>query len=112
MLYICSVAGDVATEFKWYYGLIRNPRVSFRGHVDSESIQVDDCFVEVHAEDDNDDEPASTLTRPGLDMDPTNMDSLMDDDWASQGFDRLARRPFSQQPRPTNREQNRGSCYF
>ena len=107
-----SVAGDVATEFKWYYGLIRNPRVSFRGHVDSESIQLDDCFVEVHAEDDNDDEPASTLTRPGLDMDPTNMDSLMDDDWASQGFDRLARRPFSQQPRPTNREQNRGSCFF
>ena len=117
MLYICSVAGDVATEFKWYYGLIRNPRVSFRGHVDSESIQVDDCFVEVHAEDDNDNDtndfefqPAST--RPGLDMDPTNMDSLMDDDWASQGFDYLNRRPLRSQPRPTNRELNRGSCFF
>ena len=110
-----SVAGDVATKFKWYYGLIRNPRVSFRGHTDSEGIQVDETFVEIHAEDDNDNDtddfeiqqPPST--RPGL---GTNMDLLMDDDWASQGFDRLARRPFSQQPRPTNREQNRGSCYF
>ena len=112
-----SVAGDVATEFK-VYGLIRNPRVSFRGHTDSEAIRIDETFVEIHAEDndndndnDNDDEP--TLSRPGTNMDPTtNMDLLMDDDWASQGFDRLARRPFSQQPRPTSREQNRGSCFF
>ena len=107
-----SVAGDVATEFK-VYDLIRNPRVAFKGHVDTESIQVDECFVEIHAE--QDDEPAATLTRPGLDMDPTNMDLLMDMDqnnWASQGFERLARRPLSQQPRPTNREQNRGSCFF
>ena len=94
-----------------YYGPIRNPRVSFRGHTDS--IQVDETFVEIHAEDD--DEPATSLTRPGLDMDPTNMDLLLDMDgntWASQGFERLSRRPFSQQARPTNREQNRGSCFF
>ena len=76
-------------------------------------IQVDETFVDIHAEDD-DDEPAS-LTRPGLDMDPTtNMDLLMDDDWASQGFEHLNRRPpRSQMPRFTNREQlNRGSCFF
>ena len=109
-----SVAGDVATEFK-VYGLIRNPRVSFRGHTDSESIRVDETVVEIHAEDH--DEPATSLTRPGIDPN-TNMDLLMDmdmdtdNDWASQGFERLARRPFSQQPRPTNREQNRGSCFF
>ena len=107
-----SVAGDVATEFK-VYDLIRNPRVAFKGHVDTESIQVDECFVEIHAEDD--DEPVSQpLSRQ--DMDPTtNMDLLLDMDgntWASQGFDRLTRRPLSQQPRPTNREQNRGSCFF
>ena len=96
--------------------ILRNPRVSFRGHVDSESIQVDDCFVEVHAEDDNDNDTNDFVqppsTRPGLDMDPTNMDSLMDDDWASQGFDFLNRRPLRSQPRPTNRELNRGSCFF
>ena len=77
-------------------------------------IQVDETFVDIHAEDDDDDEPAS-LTRPGLDMDPTtNMDLLMDDDWASQGFEHLNRRPpRSQMPRFTNREQlNRGSCFF
>ena len=77
-------------------------------------IQVDETFVDIHAEDDDDDEPAS-LTRPGLDMDPTtNMDLLMDDDWASQGFEQLNRRPpRSQMPRFTNREQlNRGSCFF
>ena len=52
LLYICIlIIGDVATEFKWY-GLIRNPRVSFKGHVDSEAIQVDETFVEIHAEDD------------------------------------------------------------
>ena len=111
-----SVAGDVATEFKWYYGLIRNPRVSFRGHTDSEAIQVDETFVEIHAEDDNTNDfeyQPFSLNRPGTDTDTnTNMDLLMDNDWASQGFDRLARRPFSQQPRPTNREQNRGSCFF
>ena len=119
-----SVAGDVATEFK-VYGLIRNPRVSFRGHTDSEAIRVDETFVEIHAEDDDDNDNDNdndtndfeyqpfSLNRPGTDTDTnTNMDLLMDNDWASQGFDRLARRPFSQQPRPTNREQNRGSCYF
>ena len=109
-----SVAGDVVTEFKWYYGLIRNPRVSFRGYTDSEAIQVDESFVEIHAEDD--DEPATSLTRPGIDPN-TNMDLLMDTDmdqnmWASQGFDFLNRRPLRSQPRPTNRELNRGSCFF
>ena len=110
------IIGDVATEFKWY-GLIRNPRVSFKGHVDSEAIQVDETFVEIHAEDDN--EPATTLTRPGLNMDTnTNMDLLMDmddnNDWASQGFGYLNRRlPRSQQPRFTNPNQlSRGSCFF
>ena len=122
-----SVAGHVATEFKWYYGLIRNPRVSFRGRTDSESIRVDETFVEIHAEDDNDNDNDNdnandtndceyqpfSLNRPGTDTDTnTNMDLLMDNNWASQGFDHLARRPFSQQPRPTNREQNRGSCFF
>ena len=87
--------------------------MAFRGHTDSEAIRIDETFVEIHAE--QDDEPATSLTRPGLDMDPTNMDLLLDMDgntWASQGFERLSRRPFSQQPRPTNREQNRGSCFF
>ena len=114
------VASDVATEFKWYYDLIRNPRVSFSGHVDSESIQVDETFVDIHAEDDNDNDNDTNdfvqppSTRPGLDMDPTNMDSLMDDDWATQGFEHLSRRPpRSQMPRFTNRDQlNRGSCFF
>ena len=93
--------------------------MSFRGHTDTESIRVDETFVEIHAEDDNDNDndndndfdvqPPST--RPGL---GTNMDLLLDDDnnWASQGFDYLNRRPLSQQPRPTSREQNRGSCFF
>ena len=112
-----SVAGDVATEFKWYYGLIRNPRVSFSGHVDSESIQVDETFVDIHAEDDNDNDmdfeyqPASQ-TQPGTDMD---LMTDTDNDWASQGFDFLSRRalPRSQQPRFTNPNQlNRGSCFF
>ena len=99
------------------YGLIRNPRVSFRGHVDTEAIQVDECFVEIHAEQNN--EPASTLGRPGLDIDPTtNMDLLMDmddnNDWALQGFEYLNRRlPRSQQPPFTNPQQlSRGSCFF
>ena len=106
-----SVAGDVATEFKWY--CFRNPRVSFSGHVDSEAIQVDETFVDIHAENDDDDEP--TLSRPGTNLDPTtNMDLLMDDDWATQGFEHLNRRPpRSQQPRFTNPNQlNRGSCFF
>ena len=82
--------------------------------MDSEAIQVDEAFVEIHAEDD-DDEPASQpLSRQ--DMDPTtNMDLLLDMDrntWASQGFDYLNRRPLRSQPRPTNRELNRGSCFF
>ena len=94
-----------------YYGLIRNPRVTFKGRVDTEAIQVDECFVEIHAE--QDDKPAATFTRPGL---GTNMDLLTDDnnDWASQGFEYLNRRPpRSQQPRFTNPNQlNRGSCFF
>ena len=116
-----SVAGDVATEFKWY-GLIRNPRVTFSGHVDTEAIQVDETFVEIHAEDDNDNDNDNdnnfeyqpfALNRPGTDPEATTNMDLLDNDWASQGFDYLARRPLrSQQPRPTNREQNRGSCYF
>ena len=116
-----SVAGDVATEFKWY-GHIRNPRVTFSGHVDTEAIQVDETFVEIHAEDDNDNDNDNdnnfeyqpfALNRPGTDPEATTNMDLLDNDWASQGFDYLARRPLrSQQPRPTNREQNRGSCYF
>ena len=107
-----SVAGDVATEFKWYYGFIRNPRVSFRGHTDSEAIQVDETFIEIHAE--QDDKPASSLTRLGMDMDPTTNMDLLTDDWASQGFEVLNRRPpRSLQPRFTNPNQlNRGSCFF
>ena len=103
------------------YGFIRNPRVSFKGHVDTEAIRVDESFVEIHAEDDNDHDtdleyqPAS-LTRPGTNLDTnTNMDLLLDDnDWASQGFEHLNRRPpRSQQPRFTNPQQlNRGSCFF
>ena len=110
-----TVVGDVATEFKWHC-LIRNPRVSFSGHVDSEIIQVDETFVDIHAEDDNDNDtdfeyqPASQ-TRPGTDMD------LMTDtenDWASQVFEYLNRRPpRSQQPRFTNPHQlSRQSCFF
>ena len=110
-----TVVGDVATEFKWYC-LIRNPRVSFSGHVDSEIIQVDETFVDIHAEDDNDNDtdfeyqPASQ-TRPGTDMD-LMMDT--DNDWASQGFEYLNRRPpRSQQPRFTNPHQlSRQSCFF
>ena len=114
-----SVAGDVATEFKWYC-LTRNPRVTFKGYVeseliqvDSDAIQVDESFVEIHAEDD--DETAASLTRPGTNMDPTtNMDLLLDDDWTAQGFEVLNRRPpRSLQPRFTNPQQlNRGSCFF
>ena len=116
-----SVDGDVATEFKWY-GLIRNPRVTFSGHVDTEAIQVDETFVEIHAEDDNDNDNDNdnnfeyqpfALNRPGTDPEATTNMDLLDNDWASQGFDYLARRPLrSQQPRPTNRELNRGSCFF
>ena len=97
--------------------------MSFSGRVDTESIQVDETFIEIHAENDNDNnndndtndfeyEPFS-LNRPGTDTDTnTNMDLLMDNNWASQGFDHLARRPLSQQSRFTNRDQNRGSCFF
>ena len=108
-----SVAGDVATEFKWYYDLIRNPRVSFSGH--SEAIQVDETFVEIHAEDDTDFEyqPAD---RPGTDTDvSTDMDLMtVDNDWAAQGFEYLNRRPpRSMQPRFTNPNQlSRQSCFF
>ena len=89
--------------------------MTFHGHTDSEAIQVDETFVEIHAEDD--DEPTSQ-SLSGHDMDPnTNMDLLLDMDmdqntWASQGFDFLNRRPLRSQPRPTNRELNRGSCFF
>ena len=95
--------------------------MSFSGHVDTEAIQVDETFVEIHAEDDNDNdtndfETATSLTRPGMDPN-TNMDLLMDMDtdnnWTSQ-FEFLSRRPpRSLQPRFTNREQlQRGSCFF
>ena len=79
--------------------------------MDSEAIQVDESFIEIHAE--QEDEPAATFTRPGLDMDPTNMD-LLTDDWATQGCEALNRRPpRSQQSRFTNPNQlNRGSCFF
>ena len=91
--------------------------MSFSGHVDSESIQVDETFVDIHAEDDNDFEYQPASTRPGTDMDTnTDMDLMtVDNDWASQGFDFLSRRalPRSQQPRFTNPNQlNRGSCFF
>ena len=110
-----SVAGDVATEFKWYW-LIRNPRVSFAGRIDSEAIQVDECFVDIHAEQDDTDfefQPANDLNDPGTDTDNDLMTT--DNDWASQGFDFLSRRalPRSQQPRLTNPNQlSRGSCFF
>ena len=87
--------------------------MSFHGHVDSEVIQVDEAFVEVHAEDDDNNfeyEPAS------LNRSETDTDLIMDtdNDWASQGFEYLNRRPpRSLQPRFTNREQlSRGSCFF
>ena len=89
--------------------------MTFKGHVDTETIQIDESFVDIHAEDDDNVEVQPASTRPGLDMDPTtNMDLLMDDDWASQSFEHLNRRPpRSQMPRFTNRDQlNRGSCYF
>ena len=107
-----SVAGDVATEFKWYC-LIRNPRVSFSGHTDSEAIQVDETFVEIHSEDtDFEYQPASNSQNdPGIDTDLMTTD---DNDWASQGFDFLTRRPpRSLQPRFTNPNQlSRQSCFF
>ena len=91
----------------------RNPRVSFHGHVDSEAIQVDETFVEIHAEDDDTNfeyEPPANDNDIRLDMD--NDDRL--NDWASQGFEYLSRRPpRSLQPRFTNRNQlSRGSCFF
>ena len=109
-----SVAGDVATELKWYC-LTRSPRVTFKGHVDTEIIQIDESFVDIHAEDNANVEVKPASTRPGTNMDPiTNMDLLLDDEWASQEFEFLNRRPpRSLQPRFTNREQlNRGSCFF
>ena len=91
----------------------RNPRVSFHGHVDSEAIQVDETFVEIHAEDDDTNfeyEPPANDNDIRLDMD--NDDRL--NDWASQGFEYLSRRPpRSVQSRFTNRDQlSRGSCFF
>ena len=88
--------------------------MSFAGHIDSEAIQVDECYVDIHAEqDDTDFEVQPPSTRPGL---GTNMDLLLDDDndWASQGFEYLTRRPpRSQQPRLTNPNQlARQSCFF
>ena len=84
--------------------------MSFAGHIDSEAIQVDECFVDIHAEDDMDFEyqPASD-SQNDLRTDTDNDLMTTDNDWASQGFDYLARRPLrSQQSRPTNR----GSCFF
>ena len=106
-----SVVGDVATEFNDC--LTRNPRLSFVGHVDTESIQVDDCFVEIHAEDDDTDFEFLPA-RPGTDMDTDTDLVTVDNDWASQGFEYLNRRPpRSLQPRFTNRDQlSRGSCFF
>ena len=96
--------------------------MTFSGHVDTEAIQVDETFVEIHAEDDNDNDNDNdnnfeyqpfALNRPGTDPEATTNMDLLDNDWASQGFDYLARRPLrSQQPRLTNRELNRGSCFF
>ena len=89
--------------------------MSFKGHVDTEIIQIDESFVDIHAEDNDNVEVKPASTRPGMNMDPTtNMDLLLDDDWASQEFEFLNRRPpRSLQPRFTNREQlNRGSCFF
>ena len=85
--------------------------MSFSGHVDSEAIQVDETFVEIHAEEEEDEEVQPPSTRPGL---GTNMDLLMDDDWATHDFGSLNRRPpRSQQPRFTNPNQlSRGSCFF
>ena len=110
-----SVAGDVATEFKVLW-LIRNPRVSFQGRTESESIQVDETFVEIHAEDDDDDFEYQPANRPGTNMDSnTDTDLLtIDNDWASLGFEYLNRRPpRSVQPRFTNPQQlSRQSCFF
>ena len=89
--------------------------MTFKGHVDTETIQIDESFVDIHAEDDDNVEVQPASTRPGTNMDPnTNMDLLMDDDWTSQGFEYLNRRPpRSLQPRFTNREQlARQSCFF
>ena len=81
--------------------------MTFKGHVDTETIQIDESFVDIHAEDDDNVEVQPASSRPGTNMDPnTNMDLLMDDDWTSQGFEYLNRRPpRSLQPRFTNREQ-------
>ena len=91
--------------------------MSFNGHVDTKIIQVDEAFVEIHAEDDTDFEYQPASTRPGTDTD-LNMDidlMTVDNDWAAQGFEFLSRRalPRSQQPRLTNPNQlSRGSCFF
>ena len=107
-----SVAGDVATEFKWY--CFRNPRVSLSGPGESESIQVDETFVDIHAEDDDDFEydPPANDNDNDIRLDMDNDDRL--NDWASQGFEHLSRRPpRSLQPRFTNPNQlSRGSCFF
>ena len=94
--------------------------MSFTGHVDTEIIQVDETFVEIHAEDDNvndtNDFEYQPANRPGTDTD-TNTDTdllTIDNDWASQGFEFLSRRPArSVQPRFTNPNQlSRQSCFF
>ena len=71
--------------------------------------------MEIHAEDDDTDfefQPATGLNDPGLDTDNDLMTT--DNDWASQGFDFLTRRPpRSLQPRFTNPNQlSRQSCFF
>ena len=87
--------------------------MSFAGHIDSEAIQVDECFVDIHAEDDDFEYQPASDSQNDLGTDTDNDLMTTDNDWASQGFDYLARRPLrSQQPRLTNREFNRGSCFF
>ena len=73
---------------------------------------MDETFVEIHAEDDDTDFEYQPQTRPGLDTDNDLM--TVDNDWASQGFDFLTRRPpRSLQPRLTNPNQlSRQSCFF
>ena len=89
--------------------------MSFHGHVDSESIQVDEAFVEIHAEDDDTNfeyDPPANDNDNDIRLDMDNDDRL--NDWASQGFEHLSRRPpRSLQPRFTNPNQlSRGSCFF
>ena len=84
--------------------------MSFSGH--SESIQVDETFVDIHAEDDTDFEYQPAQPRTNMDTDADLL--TIDNDWAAQDFEYLNRRPpRSQQPRFTNPHQlSRQSCFF